>query len=194
MRVPLGCLLPEGSRLNVKSWNTFVVCQGYRLVCFVVLFYRRRQSSLSSLMLPHVRTCVNSVLLACLLLLLVWRGVLTLFFFTFSEGGELLSMVPPTIEALMDIMEGSKDLTELLDNDVVQDVVDQTRGLVEQVIKKVCSVFVLAFFFFVTSVVPGAGLGCLFYDSVALSRWRDCYFIRRTYRIVFMSCRGTVIS
>lgn len=47
-------------------------------------------------------------------------------------------MVPPTIEALMDIMEGSKDLTELLDSDVVQDVVDQTRGLVEQVIKKVC--------------------------------------------------------
>lgn len=157
MRVPLGCLLPEGSRLNVKSWNTFVVCQGYRLVCFVVLFYRRRQSSLSSLMLPHVRTCVNSVLLACLLLLLVWRGVLTLFFFTFSEGGELLSMVPPTIEALMDIMEGSKDLTELLDNDVVQDVVDQTRGLVEQVIKKVCSVFVLAFFFFCHECGAGGG-------------------------------------
>eukprot|EP00903_Cladosiphon_okamuranus_P013042 g12167.t1 len=54
-----------------------------------------------------------------------------------GDGSELLSMVPPTIEALMDIMEGSKDLTELLDNDVVEDVVDQTRGLVEQVIKKV---------------------------------------------------------
>lgn len=47
-------------------------------------------------------------------------------------------MVPPTIEALMDIMEGSRDLTELLDNEVAPDVVDQTRGLVEQVIKQVC--------------------------------------------------------
>ncbi|CAM9271567.1 unnamed protein product, partial [Scytosiphon promiscuus] len=54
-----------------------------------------------------------------------------------DENGELLSRVPPTIEALMDIMEGSKDLTELLDNEVVQDVVDQTRSLVEQVVKKV---------------------------------------------------------
>lgn len=69
-----------------------------------------------------------SVLLAWLLRLSMARS---------SDGGELLSMVPPTIEALMDILEGSKDLTELLDNDVVQDVVDQTRGLVEQVIKKV---------------------------------------------------------
>lgn len=46
-------------------------------------------------------------------------------------------MVPPTIEALMDIMEGSKDLTELLGNEVAPDVVDQTRDLVQQVIKKV---------------------------------------------------------
>lgn len=46
-------------------------------------------------------------------------------------------MVPPTVEALMDIMEGSRDLTELLDNEVAPDVVDQTRGLVEQVVKKV---------------------------------------------------------
>ncbi|CAM9280556.1 unnamed protein product, partial [Ectocarpus sp. 6 AP-2014] len=54
-----------------------------------------------------------------------------------AENGELLSMVPPTIEALMDIMEGSKDLTELLGNEVAPDVVDQTRDLVQQVIKKV---------------------------------------------------------
>lgn len=54
-----------------------------------------------------------------------------------AEEGDLLSMVPPTIEALMDIMEGSRDLTELLDNEVAPDVVDQTRGLVEQVIQKV---------------------------------------------------------
>lgn len=46
-------------------------------------------------------------------------------------------MVPPTIEALMDILEGSKDLTELLDNEVAQDVVEQTRGLEEQTVKKV---------------------------------------------------------
>lgn len=37
----------------------------------------------------------------------------------------------------MDIMESSRDLSELLDNDAAPDVVDQTRGLVEQVIKKV---------------------------------------------------------
>lgn len=55
----------------------------------------------------------------------------------FEENGELLSMIPPTIEALMDIMEGSKDLTELLGNEVAPDVVDQTRDLVQQVIKKV---------------------------------------------------------
>lgn len=55
---------------------------------------------------------------------------------TAEEDGDILSRVPPTIEALMDILEGSKDLTELLDNEVVPDVVDQTRGLVEQVIKQ----------------------------------------------------------
>eukprot|EP00904_Undaria_pinnatifida_P003699 jgi/Undpi1/1332/HiC_scaffold_11.g04724.m1 len=54
-----------------------------------------------------------------------------------AADGDLLSMVPPTVEALMDIMEGSKDLTELLDNEVAPDVVDQTRGLVENVVKKV---------------------------------------------------------
>lgn len=41
----------------------------------------------------------------------------------------------------MDIMEGSKDLTELLENEVAPDVVDQTRSLVEQVVKKVRQVF-----------------------------------------------------
>lgn len=46
-------------------------------------------------------------------------------------------MVPPTIEALMDILEGSKDLSELLDNEVAQDVVEQTRGLEVQTVKKV---------------------------------------------------------
>lgn len=50
-----------------------------------------------------------------------------------------MSMVPPTIEALMDIMEGSRDLSELLDKEVTQDVVDQTKGLVEQVVKQVCT-------------------------------------------------------
>lgn len=54
-----------------------------------------------------------------------------------AEDGDLLSMVPPTIEALMDIMEGSRDLDELLENEVAPDVVDQTKGLVEQVIKQV---------------------------------------------------------
>ena len=57
--------------------------------------------------------------------------------YSLSEDGDLLSMVPPTIEALMDIMESSKDMAELLDNDAAPDVVDLTRGLVEQVIKKV---------------------------------------------------------
>eukprot|EP00752_Nemacystus_decipiens_P002649 g2479.t1 len=54
-----------------------------------------------------------------------------------SGDGGMLSDVPPTIEALMDIMEGSKDLAELLDSDVVVDVVDQARSLVERAIEKV---------------------------------------------------------
>lgn len=56
----------------------------------------------------------------------------------------------------MDIMEGSRDLTELLDNEVVQDIVDQTKGLVEQVIKQVTGGVALLLLF-VRSSVSGVG-------------------------------------
>ncbi|CAM9831610.1 unnamed protein product, partial [Choristocarpus tenellus] len=46
-------------------------------------------------------------------------------------------MVPPTIEALMDIMEGSRNLTELQENDIKEDVLEQCRGLIDGVIGKV---------------------------------------------------------
>lgn len=78
-----------------------------------------------------------------------------------AEDGDLLSMVPPTIEALMDIMEGSRDLTELLDNEAAPDVVDQTRGLVEQVIKQVCGAYGKYFFqHTVTNVVHNSTRQC----------------------------------
>lgn len=79
---------------------------------------------------------------------LFFSSYLVCCFCSVAEEGELLSMVPPTIEALMDIMEGSRDLTELLDNEVAPDVVDQTRGLVEQVIKQVQFHTCCVFFFF----------------------------------------------
>ena len=70
----------------------------------------------------------------------------------------------------MDIMEGSKDLTELLDNDVVQDVVDQTRGLVEQVIKKVCVCVCVCMWFGGGVYCFRAGFGEKFVVSLALRR------------------------
>lgn len=87
----------------------------------------------------EVRPCSRYALPLLKVFPLLWRCFLNLSLTPSfpSEDGDLLSMVPPTIEALMDIMESSRDLSELLGNDAAPDVVDQTRGLVEQVIKKV---------------------------------------------------------
>ncbi|CAM9457505.1 unnamed protein product [Phaeothamnion confervicola] len=59
-------------------------------------------------------------------------------------GGEQvddLSRVPPTVEALMDILEAAKSLRELQDNDLLNEVVAQCRHLREIVAKKVEQLF-----------------------------------------------------
>jgi hypothetical protein len=48
---------------------------------------------------------------------------------TAFQEGDLLDMVPPSVEALMDVMKNSRNLAELRGNDVLEELVAQCRSL-----------------------------------------------------------------